>query len=192
MQRVKHFNVKTNSVAIGFGVRLDAGTMVDASAAPGIISRRGLGKVRHFDANHLWIQEVSASKRAKFDQVAGSTDPADRMTEKLPAADIEKHVGTMQARFVEGRPEIVARVAVDAEEAEIQSLSGIATTKAPQATGSMGKIHQDDDEKEASGCVLGAHQRWVGPDPGHPSLPLAGPGGLAGNQEPNWRAPGRK
>eukprot|EP00973_Karenia_brevis_P063752 8862914-Karenia_brevis.AAC.1 len=34
----------------------------DASAALGIISRTGLGKVRHIDTAYLWIQEASAKR----------------------------------------------------------------------------------------------------------------------------------
>lgn len=44
------------SAANDFGLQIEASTMADASAALGIISRKGLGKVRHLDTNHLWIQ----------------------------------------------------------------------------------------------------------------------------------------
>ena len=42
--------------------------MADALAALGIISRRGLGKVRHFDTTHLWIRDASANKRTNVDK----------------------------------------------------------------------------------------------------------------------------
>jgi len=35
----------------------------DASTALGIIHRKGLGKVRHLEVPHLWIQEVAMSKK---------------------------------------------------------------------------------------------------------------------------------
>lgn len=67
----------------------------DASAAVGIISRRGIGKVRHQDANHLWIQEVAASQRAKFKKASGVANPADIITNDFPRIDIDEHVKAM-------------------------------------------------------------------------------------------------
>ena len=44
----------------------------DASAALGIINRNGLGKTRHIDTGLLWIQEVAAQQRFKFNKVLGT------------------------------------------------------------------------------------------------------------------------
>ena len=52
----------------------------DASAAFGIINRRGLGKTRHIDTGHLWIQEVAAKGRLKYEKVLGRDNPADLYT----------------------------------------------------------------------------------------------------------------
>ncbi len=58
--------VKGGSIGIGissmlsdFGVMVDSRLNIhtDSSAAKGICSRRGLGKVRHIDIHMLWIQE---------------------------------------------------------------------------------------------------------------------------------------
>ena len=34
----------------------------DASAAIGIVNRRGSGKVRHIDTNELWVQDKVSNK----------------------------------------------------------------------------------------------------------------------------------
>lgn len=54
--------VKGASVALGIrsmlmdlGVTLGIRLHTDASAAKGIASRRGLGKVRHIDVSQLWL-----------------------------------------------------------------------------------------------------------------------------------------
>ena len=39
------------------GVNMSITILTDASAAKGIASRRGLGKVRHIEVNQLWVQE---------------------------------------------------------------------------------------------------------------------------------------
>ena len=55
----------------------------DAGATLGIINRRGLGKTRHIDTGHLWIQEVAAKGRLKFEKVLGRDNPADLYTKYL-------------------------------------------------------------------------------------------------------------
>eukprot|EP00973_Karenia_brevis_P009927 1341112-Karenia_brevis.AAC.1 len=65
--------------------------MADASAALGIISRKGLGKVRHLDTSHLWIREVKATREMEFKKVDGKVNPADLMTKHLAQADLYRH-----------------------------------------------------------------------------------------------------
>ena len=47
----------------------------DASAALGIIHRKGLGKTRHIDTGFLWIQQIVAEQRLKFAKVLGKNNP---------------------------------------------------------------------------------------------------------------------
>ena len=56
--------VKGGSVGLGaqamlreMGVELNLVIKCDASAAVGIVMRRGLGRFRHIDLSQLWIQE---------------------------------------------------------------------------------------------------------------------------------------
>ena len=53
----------------------------DASAALGIINRRGLGKTRHIDTGLLWIQQTAAERRLQFNKVLGKNNPADLFTQ---------------------------------------------------------------------------------------------------------------
>ena len=75
----------------------------DASAALGIINRRGLGKIRHIDNGLLWIQQTAAEKRLKFHKVLGKNNPADLYTKHLDVAITEKHIKAMAYEFTEGR-----------------------------------------------------------------------------------------
>ena len=52
----------------------------DASAALGIINRRGLGKTRHIDTGMLWIQQTAAERKLGFHKVLGKDNPADLFT----------------------------------------------------------------------------------------------------------------
>ena len=83
----------------------------DASAALGIIARRGLGKVRHLDVSHLWIQEIVAKKEVKYEKVAGSKNPADLFTKgTLTQQVIESHTQALSNDFVEGRAAVAAKL----------------------------------------------------------------------------------
>ena len=77
----------------------------DASAALGIINRRGLGKTRHIDTGHLWIQEVPAKDRLKFKKVLGRDNPADLYTKYLDEKTSMHHIRTLAYNFTEGRSE---------------------------------------------------------------------------------------
>ena len=43
----------------------------DASAALGIVARRGVGKVRHIRIGDLWIQELASKGELRFHKVRG-------------------------------------------------------------------------------------------------------------------------
>eukprot|EP00971_Amphidinium_carterae_P190516 3781062-Amphidinium_carterae.1 len=44
---------------------------LDASSAISIASRRGLGKVRHLDIKHLWLQQMVATKKVRLKKAHG-------------------------------------------------------------------------------------------------------------------------
>ena len=106
--------------------------------------------------------------QVKYSKVLGTNNLADPMTKEFLGSSIEKYTGMMRAEFVECRAEIVAKMPKDIE----------VSTK---------------ELEQINGCVPGAHQRWVGPGPWHPSLFSAGPGVLAGNRDPDTRGhPGER
>ena len=49
------------SCARDMGLVYDGTIFADASAAPGIVMRRGIGKVRHIRTQSLWLQESNQS-----------------------------------------------------------------------------------------------------------------------------------
>ena len=59
---------------------------VDASAAVGIASRRGLGKQRHIELNELWLQDQIARGRIGIRKVNGKVNFSDSLT-KFCGAD---------------------------------------------------------------------------------------------------------
>ena len=75
----------------------------DASAALGIIHRRGLGRTRHIDTGLLWIQKTAAEKRLSYYKVLGTDNPADLMTKYLSKEVIEKHCRLLGVESPGGR-----------------------------------------------------------------------------------------
>ena len=75
----------------------------DASAALGVIHRRGSGKTRHMDTGLLWAQQTAAEKRLSFHTVLGKMNPADLYTKYLDEATITKHIDTLAYEFTTGR-----------------------------------------------------------------------------------------
>ena len=72
------------SVLRDLGCNVKLAVCTDASAAKGIASRRGLGKVRHIEVNQLWIQERVASGDIEVIKVDGSSNLADALTKHVP------------------------------------------------------------------------------------------------------------
>ena len=74
---------------IGVTVRIRVST--GASAAKGIASRRGLGKVRHIEVHQLWAPDKVASGE-------GKANIADVLTTHIIAEDIRVHIMTPATR----------------------------------------------------------------------------------------------
>ena len=66
------------------GMRVRLG--IDASAAMGIVQRRGLGKLRHVEVDVLWVQEQQARRLLPLHKVLGTKNPFDMMTKNVPAS----------------------------------------------------------------------------------------------------------
>ncbi len=52
----------------------------DSSAALGICSRQGLGKLRHLDTHTLWVQQAVRSGQVDLRKIDGEVNPADLFT----------------------------------------------------------------------------------------------------------------
>ena len=56
---------------------------MDSSAALGLVHRTGLGKAKHIEIQHLWLQEAVRSGRLTVGKVWGHDNGADLMTKPL-------------------------------------------------------------------------------------------------------------
>ena len=108
-------------VSQGLGVKamlkeagVEAGVVVktDASAAKGIASRRGMGKVRHIEVNQLWVQDMVARGIVKISKIATTENLADHLTKYLACTGINEHLNGTCQWLEEGRHPLMPEVAV--------------------------------------------------------------------------------
>ena len=69
------------------GVNLPVCTWTDSSAALGIASRSGLGKLRHLETHTLGVQEKFRTGSITVKEVRGEVNPADLFTKHLPSCE---------------------------------------------------------------------------------------------------------
>ena len=95
-------------LASEFGLSFSGRVFADASAALGVVHRRGAGKLRHVRIGSLWVQEAHRAGVLDFHKVAGTDNPADLFTKGLKVEpmrhlmrklSVEYRVGSAQARL---------------------------------------------------------------------------------------------
>ena len=109
--------VKAASIGLGvrsmfadLGINMNIEVLTDATAAKGIASRKGLGKVRHMAVHYLWVQERVAQGDLKLSKVWGKENPADLLTKYLDAESIKKCMHIFGLTYFEGRSAVAPQV----------------------------------------------------------------------------------
>jgi hypothetical protein len=83
------------AIARDMGIDLNIFVDTDSSAAKGIASRRGLGKMRHIEVNQLWLQDKVAEGIVKIIKIPGTGNQADILTKHVDAQTLGNHLGFM-------------------------------------------------------------------------------------------------
>jgi hypothetical protein len=110
--------VKGAGAGLGFqallsdlGVESSLTVFTDSTAAIGIASRQGLGKLRHLDVHTLWLQQAVRSKRLKLRKVPGEENPGDAFTKHLPTREkLAEVMRLFDVKFESGRAESAPRL----------------------------------------------------------------------------------
>ena len=92
------------SLLADLGVQVPLRVWTDSSAAIGICSRQGLGKLRHLDTHTLWIQQAVRSKRVDLRKIPGERNPADLFTKhSLSREKLVQLTSLFDCRYSGGR-----------------------------------------------------------------------------------------
>ena len=78
---------------------------LDSSAARGILSRKGVGRLRHLSCRILWMQDLVAEHKLLVKAILGAINPADICTKRLSASRIQSlcyFLGIWQGSSLEG------------------------------------------------------------------------------------------
>ena len=81
-----------NAISGDLGLLLQVNIKTDASAAKGIASRRGLGKVRHIDVSQLWLQDRVNKGDIKIEKVSTKVNVADALTKFVESSILGSHM----------------------------------------------------------------------------------------------------
>ena len=113
--------VRTSTEALGvaqlaydWGMELPVRIYIDSSAAIGIASRKGNGKMRHVRVGDLWIQELVEEEEIEIHKVLGTLNPADAFTKNLTQAALDGYLQKLGTEFREGRAATGLQVQQDA------------------------------------------------------------------------------
>ena len=83
----------------------------DSSAAIGICTRQGLGKLRHLDTHTLWVQHAVRARRVDLRKVDGTANPADIFIKHFCSGDkLKGLVNLFGGLFLEGRADSAPQV----------------------------------------------------------------------------------
>ena len=104
-------NAQVAGVAEGFGVKrlleafgfqLGMTSCCDSSAARGVLTRVGSGRIRHLEVKHLWVQELVTRKVLRIVWIPRTRNPADVLTHSTSQTEFWRLLGLLGIRVTDG------------------------------------------------------------------------------------------
>ncbi len=124
------------------GVSLPLRVWTDSSAAVGICTRQGLGKLRHLDTHTLWTQQAVRTGRVELRKVLGEQNPADLLTKhSISRRRLEDLITLLGCKYLGGR----------AGSAPLVRKGESARMTMAQADQELSKVSAADEEQEEEG-----------------------------------------
>ena len=145
-----------HSLSGDFSIEANICLHMDASAAIGVMQRRGVGKIRHLDVSTLWLQEKQLQQLMEVRKVHGLANAGDLMTKNVPFEVIKKHLAAINCEWRDGRAQVAAQLhRVGAREQQnhqrtrihLPLLAGWAPSSGDNPQGSVGDHPQETGVK---------------------------------------------
>ena len=109
------------SILKDLGVQLELRVFTDATTGKSLVSRRGLGKVRHIAVNELWLQSHVHAKTVTIVKIKNKFNPSDMMTKYLTKMEMQQIMEHVQHQFEEGRPGAAPKLVKKTESIHVMS-----------------------------------------------------------------------
>ena len=90
-------------IAKDMGLDLTIELHTDSSAAKGIATRKGLGKVKHLETRTLWVQDKVDAGVVAIKKISGNDNPADLLTKYLASAKMQTLLASLPITELGGR-----------------------------------------------------------------------------------------
>ena len=100
------------SLLVDMGVELDLRVFTDATTGKSLVSRRGLGKVRHIAVNEWWLQSHAQDKSVIIVKIKNQFNPSDMLTKYLTRAEIQHIMEHVQHGYEDGRPKAAPTLSI--------------------------------------------------------------------------------
>ena len=105
-----HASIGVRGISADTGIQLGIELHTGSSAAKGIATRRGLGKVKHLETRTLWVQEKVESGEMIVRKVDGNNNVADLLTKYLAGCKIQQFVNALPMMYSEGRHSLAPKL----------------------------------------------------------------------------------
>ena len=99
------------SLAGDLGFDMAVKVWSDSSAAIGITSRKGLGKVRHVKVQTLWVQDKLRSGDFGLEKIDGTLNMSDILTKHVDANTLKRHLASLGFMAMYGRADTAPTLA---------------------------------------------------------------------------------
>ena len=100
-------------MAADWGEELEGDVLVHASAALGVVNRKGAGKLRHVRVGQLWVQQKAENGELVYKKIKGTSNPADLMTKALVGEDIRRYMLVAGQEVRDGRADKSLQLSTD-------------------------------------------------------------------------------
>ena len=80
-----------------FGWKMHISSKCDSSAARGILSRIGVGRIKHLEIRHLWVQDLVQNGQVTVSWIPRARNPADSLTHV--SAEFATHMQNLSLQF---------------------------------------------------------------------------------------------
>ena len=91
------------ALAEDMGYDVEVRVWTDSNAGRSVASRRGLGKMRHVELKHLWVQETVKDGRLEVRRVNGERNIADHLTKAKSGAEMAEMIREAGGEMVHNR-----------------------------------------------------------------------------------------